>query len=70
MIVSIRVNVTDEQALYDLARESFLGPTGHSEEDVANATERLGTREAPKVTQCAIEVAAEADHRGLFEFLD
>ncbi|WP_375292122.1 hypothetical protein [Sphingomonas melonis] len=66
MQIAIRINITDPQLVYDRAVESYLRD-GNAPEDVKD---RFGTRDDPKLVECATEIAAEADHGGLFEFLD
>lgn len=72
MEISVRINVTDPQELFDRAVESYMNTGGGKGADdaVAFIADRFGTRDDPKVTACAVEVVAEADHNALFEFLD
>lgn len=64
--VTIRIEIDDPRLVYDRAVASYLAD-GNIPEHVE---ERFGTPDAPRLTQCVVEIAAEADHGGLFNFLD
>jgi hypothetical protein len=64
--VTIRIGIPYPNLVWERAVESYLKDGN----EPGYITERFGTREAPRLTQCVTEICAEADHAGLFEFMD